>query len=159
MSKRVAEVSACHEADTSEAGGKRRHWPDAIKRELVAATLESGASVSIVARRHDLNANMLFKWRRQFAPAAPLPSVLPADLVPVAILPDTATTSPGPRSEPRPMAGCSAIGSIEIALSGGVRVRIKGTVDPAAVTAAVAAVMKSRRRPSPRGKPRGVPKR
>ena len=161
MSKRVAEVSACHEADTSEAGGKRRHWPDAIKRELVAATLEPGASVSIVARRHDLNANMLFKWRRQFAPsAAPLPAVLPADLVPVAVLPDTATTSsPGTRSEPRPMAEQPATGSIEIALPGGVRVRIKGTVDPAAVTAAVAAVMKSRRRPSPHGKPRRVPER
>jgi hypothetical protein len=37
-------------------------------------------------------------------------------------------------------------GSIEIALSGGVRVKIKGAVDPAAVTAAVAAVMKARRR-------------
>ena len=35
---------------------------------------------------------------------------------------------------------------IEIALTGGVRVRIEGAVDPAAVTAAVAAVMKARRR-------------
>jgi transposase len=153
MMMRVGQVSTYREADTKQAGGKRRRWPEALKRELVAATLEPGASVSIVARRHDLNANMLFKWRRQFAPAAPLPLALPADLVPVAILPDT-STSPGTRSEPRPMAERPVTGSIEIALPGGVRVRIKGTVDPAAVTAAVAAVMKSRRRPTPRGKPR-----
>jgi transposase len=32
---------------------------------MVAETLEPGASVSIVARRHDVNANQLFKWRRE----------------------------------------------------------------------------------------------
>jgi hypothetical protein len=45
----------------------------------------------------------------------------------------------GPGLEPAP-------GRIEIVLSGGVRVRIEGAVDPAAVTAAMAAVMKARRR-------------
>jgi len=30
-----------------------------LKRQLVAATFEPGASVSIVARRHDVNANQL----------------------------------------------------------------------------------------------------
>jgi transposase len=150
-------VPTYREVDTSKAGGKRRRWPEALKRELVAATLEPGASVSIVARRHDVNANMLFKWRRRFAAAAP-PS--PAGLVPVAIVPE-APVIPGAMVEPRPAADKPVTGSIEIALSGGVRVRIKGTVDPvavtAAVTAAVAAVMTSRRRPTPRGRPRGNP--
>ena len=71
MSKRVAEVSAYREADTKQAGGKRRRWPEALKRELVAATLEPGASVAMVARRHDVNANMLFKWRRRFTAVSP----------------------------------------------------------------------------------------
>jgi transposase len=31
----------------------------------LAETLEPGASMSMVARRHDVNANMLFTWRRQ----------------------------------------------------------------------------------------------
>jgi transposase len=146
-------VPTYREVDTSKAGGKRRRWPEALKRELVAATLEPGASVSIVARRHDVNANMLFKWRRRFAAAAP-PS--PAGLVPVAIVPE-APVIPGAMVEPRPAADKPVTGSIEIALSGGVRVRIKGTVDPVAVTAAVAAVMTSRRRPTPRGRPRGNP--
>jgi transposase len=134
-------VSAYREVGTSEAGGKRRRWPEVLKRELVAATFEPGASVSIVARRHDLNANQLFKWRRQFAGAVERSAaVAPAGLVPVEIMPRAPAIS-GTTAEPMPAAG-----SIEIALSGGVRVRIKGAVDPAAVTAAVAAVMKARRR-------------
>jgi transposase len=36
------------------------------KKRIVAGTDEPGASVSVVARRHDLNANQLFTWRRQY---------------------------------------------------------------------------------------------
>ena len=58
------------ETASKEAGAKRRRWPDALKCQLVAETLEPGASVSIVARRHDVNANQLFKWRHELASAA-----------------------------------------------------------------------------------------
>ena len=138
-------MSAYREADTKQAGGQRRRWPEALKRELVAATLEPGASVSMVARRHDVNANMLFKWRRQYMAAGRRASAPPSGLVPVEIVPDAAVIA-SPTIEPKPVADRPAAGSIEIALSGGVRVRIKGAVDPAAVTAAVAAVMQTRRR-------------
>jgi hypothetical protein len=47
----------------------------------------------------------------------------------------------GPRAH-----SAAPAGSIEIVLRGGTRVRIKGAVDPAAVSAAVAAVMAARRR-------------
>jgi transposase-like protein len=36
------------------------------KRRIVLACLTSGESVSIVARRHDMNANQLFHWRKQY---------------------------------------------------------------------------------------------
>jgi transposase len=137
-------VSTYGEADTSQAGGKRRRWPDAVKRELVAATLEPGASVSIVARRHDLNANQRLKWRRQLAQARRMPVVESVGLVPVEIAP---TSPPGPVVEARPAAAAEpAEGSIEIALPGGVRIKIKGAVDPAAIAAALGAVTKARRR-------------
>ena len=55
--------------------------------------------------------------------------------------PATGPTLAEPALVPKP-----APGRIEIVLSGGVRVRIEGVVDPAAVTAAMAAVMKARRR-------------
>jgi hypothetical protein len=132
-------VSAYREADTNEAGAKRRRWPETLKRELVAATFEPGASVSIVARRHDLNANQLFKWRRMFAGPTKLPAV---ELVPVQIgpaLPREPLAAAAPAAPAKP-------GSIEITLSGGVRVKVSGTVDPVTITAAIGAVMKARRR-------------
>jgi transposase len=44
------------------ATGRRRNrsWPEALKREIVAASFAPGASVSVVARRYDVNANQYF---------------------------------------------------------------------------------------------------
>ena len=50
-------MSTCRQVDTKQAGARRRRWPLEVKRRLVAETLEPGSSVSIVARRHDVNAN------------------------------------------------------------------------------------------------------
>jgi transposase len=132
-------VSTYREVDTKQAGAKRRRWPEGLKRQLVAETLEPGASVSVVARRHDVNANQLFAWRRQFTGPTRVPRI---ELLPIEICPE-----PGEAiTEPEPTAAKPLAGSIEIAVPGGVRVRIEGTADPAAVTAAIAAVMKARRR-------------
>ncbi len=56
-----------------ESGGKPpqairhlRQWSVAVKRRIVEETFVPGASVSIVARRHNLNANLLFNWRRKY---------------------------------------------------------------------------------------------
>jgi hypothetical protein len=52
------EVSTKSLVDTkrkSRSVRRRREWPEALKRQMVAETLEPGASVSIVARRHDVN--------------------------------------------------------------------------------------------------------
>jgi transposase len=84
-----------------------------LKRRIVAETREPGASVSVVARRHDVNANQVFKWRRDYAAAA----AGDAPLVAVAVAP--AAPDDG--------------GLIEVELSGGVRLRISGTVDGAAL--------------------------
>jgi transposase len=86
----------------------------------VAETLEPGASVSIVARRHDVNANQLFKWRREMAPEQPPGSEQSVTMLPVAITPEA--------SEPRPRARRS--GTIEITLACGARVCVRGEVSP-----------------------------
>src|SRR5579871_954555 len=36
------------------------------RRQIVEETMKPGASVALVARAHDLNANQVFKWRRQY---------------------------------------------------------------------------------------------
>ena len=59
MSTEGSQVSIRREADTRQVR-RRRRWPEAMKRRIVAEVRESGASVSVVARRHDLNANQLF---------------------------------------------------------------------------------------------------
>src|SRR5918911_2086965 len=63
---------------------KRRQYSEALKRQMVAETEAPGASVSIVARRHDVNSNQLFRWRRQLLPKAAVDSgaMLPVELAP-----------------------------------------------------------------------------
>ncbi len=51
--------------DRRQGRRRRRRWSKDEKRRIVAEADAPGASVSVVARRYDLNANMLFTWRRQ----------------------------------------------------------------------------------------------
>ena len=93
----------------------RKKWPEALKREIVEATLQPGASVSIVARRYDVNANQVFDWRRRYGKQPPAPA---AALVPVTIVAAsndvTRTSAPVP-----PVAK-----TIEIEIGGDLRVRV-----------------------------------
>jgi len=47
-------------------GGRRsrRSWSDEEKRRIVAEAVLAGASVADIARRHGVNANLVFNWRR-----------------------------------------------------------------------------------------------
>src|SRR4051794_9094499 len=69
---------------------RRRHraWPESLKREIVAATLLPGASVSRVARRYDVNVNQVFAWRRRYRDDAAEPAelrLLPVTGTPVTV--------------------------------------------------------------------------
>jgi transposase len=44
----------------------RRQYTVEFKRRAVEDTFAPGVSVAIVARRHDINSNQLFTWRRQY---------------------------------------------------------------------------------------------
>ncbi len=103
---------------------RRRRWSLAEKQRLVAATLESGASVSAVAREAGIHPGQLYGWRRQFRTARPI------GFAPVQIAP----------------AEVGGRGAIEIEFASGARLRITGVVDPATLTAAVAALAEGRRR-------------
>lgn len=43
---------------------KHRRWSNEQKRQIVSEVGVDGASVSVVARRYDVNANLVFKWKR-----------------------------------------------------------------------------------------------
>ena len=68
---------------------KRRSWTLEEKRRIVGESLEDGASLAEVARRHDLNANQLFTWRRQFGVEPAEPKDI-APILPVRITSETA---------------------------------------------------------------------
>src|SRR3954466_935529 len=93
---------------------RRRHraWPESLKREIVAATLLPGSSVSRVARRYDVNANQVFAWRRRYREGAAEPAEL--RLLPVTVTPD----------HPRETAPAGVSELIEIVLAGGYRIRV-----------------------------------
>ena len=97
----------------------RRSWSDDEKRRIVAQTQVPGVSVSQVARRYDVNANLVFKWLRD--PRYKPPEVDVARFLPVEVLPDS--------SAPH-----ATDGKIEIVLSNGHRVSVSGAFDPDAVS-------------------------
>ena len=116
MADQAEQVSTTGLADTKQQPGatKRREYSEALKRQMVAETEVPGASVSIVARRYDVNSNQLFRWRRQLLPKA---VVAGGAMVPVEIAPD----DDRPRRTDRE-------GVIEIAFGCGARVRLRGEV-------------------------------
>jgi transposase len=101
---------------------KRRHkvWPEALKREIVAACRVPGASVSMVARQYDVNANLVFTWRKLYGG---VPAMAAPQLVPVVVTP-----APPVASIPAPSTDPPSAHVIEIELPRGYRVRIGGNI-------------------------------
>ena len=109
------------------ATGRRRNrsWPEALKREIVAASFTPGASVSVVARQYDVNANQVFYWRKQYRDVRPAPAgTLAPGLIPVMVTAeqDSVARQPSTVSE-----------TIEIDLAGTYRVRVGSAVDAQAL--------------------------
>lgn len=107
--------------DTSEVKTRRR-YSDAFRRQVVAETWQRGTSVSQVARRHDLNANMVFNWRRRYRHviADDTPALIPVHLASPA-LPETAAPVPD---------ASTADGYIRLVLASGHELTVTGTIAP-----------------------------
>ena len=108
----------------------RQHYGDDFKRQTVAETYEPGVSVSVVARRHDINANLLFRWRDDprysggvnFLPIE-IDAVAGEDVSGNAILSDKPTPS-----------------ELAIWIAGDVRLAVKGDYDPSVLGALIRSV-------------------
>ncbi|RBA50754.1 hypothetical protein DQ403_23090 [Stutzerimonas zhaodongensis] len=64
---------------------RRPNFSVEFKRRVVEATLLPGASVALIAREHEVNAKLVFKWRRhyregQLGPVAHQVTLLPVNL-------------------------------------------------------------------------------
>ena len=109
----------------TKAKRRNKRWPDALKREIVAATFAPGASVSIVARQYDVNANQVFGWRRRYRGAVEPP---PTSLSTRGLLPVTITPEPG--DEAAASSAPAASDTIEIDVSDTYCVRVGSNFDP-----------------------------
>ena len=106
-------------------GALRRRWSDAEKRRIVAESYQPGVSVSVVARRNDVNANLVFNWRRRFREQAGGAG----GLVPVVVeLPPLGAAA----------GDAPAAGRMEIALADGSRVIVDREVDGSALARVLA---------------------
>lgn len=118
-------------SDVDTNGEKRRRnkrWPKALKREIVAATYLPGASVSVVARQYDVNANQVFRWRRlaeKSGSPPPSSSSSSSGLVPVTI-----TGEPESKAAPAQPAHSE---KIEIEIGGDCRIRVGSSFDSRAL--------------------------
>ena len=99
---------------------------------IVEETLVPGVSVSGVARKHDVNANQVFLWRRQYR-AGWLGEETGA-LVPVKIVASTEVRADA--TTPSRPSKTNTVGVIEIQF-GEARLRIEGAADPDCVRAAI----------------------
>src|SRR5437667_11475115 len=136
---------AAHQQTEPAAGAKddraRRFRSKQERRQIVEETLKPGASVSRVARAHDVNANQVFKWRRQYrdgrlgiTPTATTQSTL----LPVKISESLPTVRPAAE---RRRVKARRTGIIDIDL-GHARVRIEGAADPDCVRAALEGLLR-----------------
>jgi transposase len=121
--------------------GKRRYRTLEEKRQIVVETLASKTSVAIMARRHGVNANQLFHWRKLYqagllGSSSGEAGVGGVRLLPVAVAnqPDEALAQEGTHAE-------SSTGAIHIEFPGRALVSVEGPAD----TAVVRAVLESLR--------------
>lgn len=140
------QASLTHTMADQDAPPRRRrrdHSPE-LKRELVRQCLLPGASVSSIAMAHGINANLVFKWRREHLAAeaastgiarASAPLLLPITLA--SATPSDAAASPP--AVPPSCASRTSAGSIELDFAGA-RLRLRGAVDQESLVALLTAL-------------------
>lgn len=127
------------EPDERTARKTRRRWVVEEKRRIVEETLRPGASVAEVALAHSVNANQLHSWRRQYERGFFSDTASTAALVPVRLI-EGHESIPGAAVKGRQQAShipavprrSRSAGIIQIELERG-RLRVEGSVDPAAL--------------------------
>jgi transposase len=103
----------------ADPAAKRRYRSKRERREIVEETLQPGASVAVIARRHDVNANQVFYWRKLYREGRLDVEPAAAELLPVRI----AEVVTGERT---PTKLCAGVIVVEV---GRARIRIEGSVD------------------------------
>ena len=112
------------EVTVIQGSARRRYFPPEMKARIVEESMDPAVSVSAVARRHGLNPNQLFTWRRRLREQiAARQAEAAVETTPAA---DDGAASPGS-------------GTIEVETAGA-RIRVDAGVDEAALARVVSAL-------------------
>jgi transposase len=117
---------------------RRRRWSVEEKLRILAQSVAPGSSASLACRMHGISSGQLYTWRRQFrtgeltgfAPVMVAPAVGELPLAAVSldpVSPDGEADRPG-------------VGTIEVELRSGVKLRLTGTVDAAVLRQVLSAL-------------------
>ena len=109
--------------------GEYRQYTVEFKRRVVLQSLAEGASVSRIARAHDINANQVFAWRKAFNEGR-LGNTAGTD---VKLIPITLAKSSSGVPEDYKVDFATRAGTIELEI-GKAKLRIAGSVDEATLT-------------------------
>ena len=119
------------------AGGGRKQWPDDLKAQIVADSLEPGAIVTDVARRHGCRPQQVHDWRRR-ARSGQL--VLPAAAGALSFVPLVSEGSPSAAAAP---SGSPEAAVVTVELHGA-RVEVRGTPGLAVLSDVFVALRRTR---------------
>lgn len=111
---------------------------------MIAQSLVPGASVAGIAMKGGINANLLFKWRREHVRAMAACAPTTATLLPVCVIPETASP---PTVQPMVPVGpainrSSRPGVIEVEIAGA-QLRLRGAIDEAMLSSVLRALRRS----------------
>ena len=148
-----AEIESAHTTDRMSArnqrielitrGERRRRWSVEQKREIAAESLEPGISPITVARRYGISSGLLYTWRRHLLEGSLGVTGQPvAKFARVEVMAMPAARAPAipPVAPPAAAPSGPMNGMIEIALPGGVSVRVDAQVDSGALRRVLAAL-------------------
>jgi transposase len=107
------------DAVTIKPAPKRRYRSKRERRQIVEESLQPGASVAVIARQYQVNANQVFQWRKLYREGRLDTTPATAELVPVRIADVVDVGQP-------PAKLCSGVIVVEL---GKARIRIEGAVD------------------------------
>lgn len=128
-------------------GERRRRWSVEQKREIAAESLEAGISPITVARRYGISSGLLYTWWRHLLEGSLGTIARPvAEFARVEVMARLADLAPAPASPAQLAPPTNSMnhpdGMIEIALPGGVSVRVDAQVDGGALRRVLAALVR-----------------
>ena len=140
------------ESGTRTGEPARRQHDRSFKASLVEQSLQPGASVAVIARNNGVNANLLFKWRRDhrrktiatsLSTAAAQSVLLPVHVEPMTRGGTSSALEPTPTAEVGPGSRVAARGGvIEVEVAGAL-LRLRGGVDELMLSSVLRALRQS----------------